>query len=191
MLQPWGDVPSMTLPLLSSLLRGNWATLQTVWTLPLCERSAGIYTFWHPTTPCENPSHKRCRKGDSLCVCACVCALHSMCVSHKSRQRGPHISFKRGNITDWVCEPVGFDFKSCTTWPREKKKKIHATLRKKKLWKNKVSLEFVCVCIPLRERGKMSHTVVMEGDTTSLEKVNRKVTLTRSHIVCSLTFSDV
>lgn len=48
-------------------------------------------------------------------VCVRACVHSTACVSHKSRQRGPHISFKRGNITDWVCEPVGFDFKSCTT----------------------------------------------------------------------------
>lgn len=74
---------------------------------------------------------------------------------------------------------------------KRKKKENSRNTEEEKIMKNKVSLEFVCVCIPLRERGKMSHTVVMEGDTTSLEKVNRKVTLTRSHIVCSLTFSDV
>ena len=46
-------------------------------------------------------------------------------------------------------------------------------------------------CIPLRVRGRMSHTVVMEGDTASWETVNREVTLTRSHIVCFLMFSGV
>lgn len=48
--------------------------------LPLCERSAGIYTFWHPTTPCGKPGHKRCRKGDSLCVRARVCVHSTACV---------------------------------------------------------------------------------------------------------------
>lgn len=41
--------------------------------LSVCENSAAIYTFWHPTTPVT----KGVRKEDPLSVTVCVCTSHT------------------------------------------------------------------------------------------------------------------
>lgn len=81
--QPWGDVPSMTLPLLSSTLRGNWATLQTVWTLLfLCVSAQQAFIPSDiPPPHVESPATKGVGKEiHFVCVRVCVCTPQRVCV---------------------------------------------------------------------------------------------------------------
>lgn len=66
----------------------------------LCERSAGIYTFWHPITPCGKTLITRTVRGEIASVSRCL----RLCVfvSTEKFKQGPNIFSK---VRSWtVCK---------------------------------------------------------------------------------------